>query len=439
MSDRTPTVIQAVSVSDLRPGAKLPAAIYDARNPSVLLLGSGMRLSPENLERLQSRGVTQVAIESRHLAEICAKPQSTDPATDESAKSSKPDGPLDLRKYANKPLKSLIKKPPRKAYSAKNVGEFQGNRTQHSSQVRQVVKSASVTPSVSVTPLKSVTFDSMDMIINDVDIFVKLAIEPPADPSTNEHCLRTAQLAMAIATTLDHTVDEIQQLGMGCMISRVGMTQSGLQLVAEKRHLSSSDHVEIQKNPCRTFDLLQETPDMPMVARQVAYQMFERWDGSGYPRARAGSQIHPLACVAAVADVYVALSSPRPHRPAFTPYRAIEQLIADTRRGLFDPRAIRGLLQVVCLFPLGTYVELNDGSIGCVVRNNSEAYDRPVLELLCDPLLRPTSGQTLNLEEQTHLRVERVLSQVEIADIIQASEVSAKTPSAMSANRDVAV
>ena len=156
--------------------------------------------------------------------------------------------------------------------------------------------------------------------------------------------------------------------------------------------------------------------------RQVAYQMFERWDGSGYPRGRAGVQIHPLACVAAVADVYVALSSPRPHRPPFTPYAAIEQLIADTRRGLFDPRAIRGLLQVVCLFPLGTYVELNDGTIGCVVRNNSEAYDRPVLELLCDAQMRPQSGETLNLQDYPQLRVDRVLAPAEIADIIQASQ-----------------
>ena len=87
MANRTPTVVQSVALSALRPGVKLPAPIYDARNPSVLLLGSGMRLSPDNLERLQSRGVTQVAIESQHLAEICTTPSEPEPQAAASEKS----------------------------------------------------------------------------------------------------------------------------------------------------------------------------------------------------------------------------------------------------------------------------------------------------------------------------------------------------------------
>lgn len=419
MSRREPTVVQAVSLSDLQPGIKLPAPIYDARNPTVLLLGVGMRLSPENLERLKSRGISQVAIEACHLAEVCLEKPASEPA------SQNPTGPPDLRKLANQPLRSLLRKPPRTPCSQQTVHQQQARRTQQSTQVRQMMDSVQqLNTAVQAQPLKFIAHDSMEMILDDVDVFVKLAIEPPKDSATHEHCLRTAQLAMAIATVLGHKVDDIQQVGVGCLISRVGMTAQGMQLTSEQRRLSGADHVEIQKTPCRTFDLLQEAPDIPMVARQVAYQMFERWDGSGYPRGRAGAQIHPLACVAAVADVYVALSSPRPHRPPFTPYRAIEQLIADTRKGLFDPTAIRGLLKVVCLFPLGTYVELNDGTIGCVTRNNLDNYDRPVLELICDGERRSKTGESLDLAEQLQLNVVRVLEAIEVADIIQACKTT---------------
>ena len=74
--------------------------------------------------------------------------------------------------------------------------------------------------------------------------------------------------------------------------------------------------------------------------------MDERCDGSGYPRGRKGKQIHPLAKIAAVADVFVAPISPWPHRPGFLLYKAMEHLIQGTKQGLYDTNAVRGLLPV---------------------------------------------------------------------------------------------
>jgi hypothetical protein len=49
--------------------------------------------------------------------------------------------------------------------------------------------------------------------------------------------------------------------------------------------------------------------------------------------------------------------------------------------GLYDPRPVRALLETVCLFPIGSYVELNDSRVGKVIRSNGQHYDRPVLEV----------------------------------------------------------
>ena len=112
----------------------------------------------------------------------------------------------------------------------------------------------------------------------------------------------------------------------------------------------------------------------------VAYQMHERANGSGYPRGRTIEQTHPLARIAAVADSFTALVSARPHRAGMLPYFAVEKLVRDTAKGLFDPQAVRGLLQAVSLFPIGSYVELNDGYVGRVIRSNAFDYTKPIVE-----------------------------------------------------------
>src|SRR5208283_5410057 len=109
------------------------------------------------------------------------------------------------------------------------------------------------------------------------------------------------------------------------------------------------------RHPVAVFDVLQHHWDhIPAAARMTAYQVHERCDGSGYPRGRTGGQITELSRVAAVADAFVALVSPRPYRPSMIPYYAMETMLKLVRRGLFDHRFVRALLETVSLFPLGS-------------------------------------------------------------------------------------
>jgi HD-GYP domain-containing protein (c-di-GMP phosphodiesterase class II) len=137
----------------------------------------------------------------------------------------------------------------------------------------------------------------------------------------------------------------------------------------------------VTKHPIFVFDMLKDASHIPNRSAFIAYQIHERCNGKGYPRRREANQIHFLSKVAAVADVYVGLVSPRPHRPGMLPYLAVERLLHGVRNGLFDRTAVRALLNTISLFPIGSYVELSDGRVGRVLRANGERYDRPVLEV----------------------------------------------------------
>jgi putative two-component system response regulator len=78
----------------------------------------------------------------------------------------------------------------------------------------------------------------------------------------------------------------------------------------------------------------------------IALTHHEKWDGTGYPRRLAGSAIPLEGQVAAVADVFDALTSDRPYRPAFPIERAVEIMQAE-RGGHFDPRLVELFLENV--------------------------------------------------------------------------------------------
>jgi DNA-binding CsgD family transcriptional regulator len=70
----------------------------------------------------------------------------------------------------------------------------------------------------------------------------------------------------------------------------------------------------------------------------------ERLDGSGYHRGLPGPLLPPAARLLAVADVYHAMTKPRPHRPALSPERAAEELRREVRAGRLDGDAATAVL-----------------------------------------------------------------------------------------------
>ena len=206
-------------------------------------------------------------------------------------------------------------------------------------------------------------------------MFVALGIQGPQGEYPSRHSLHAGSLAMAIGATLGYDTNTLLELGIGCLVHDVGMLSLHRDAYESNRILSADEFREVAKHPLLTFELLnQHMSWLPPTSRMVAYQIHERCDGSGYPRGRSANQIHELARVAAVADVFVALLSPRPHRPAMIPYRAMERIVYDTKKGYYDPEVVRAAAQ--------NSIALSAGILGRIERRTHRPSDagpgRPV-------------------------------------------------------------
>ncbi len=81
------------------------------------------------------------------------------------------------------------------------------------------------------------------------------------------------------------------------------------------------------------------------VAAEIAGYHHERWDGQGYPEGRSGEAIPLPARIVAVADVYDAIRSERPYKPAYAREVAADY-IRDNAGRHFDPRIVRAFLDI---------------------------------------------------------------------------------------------
>jgi len=81
-------------------------------------------------------------------------------------------------------------------------------------------------------------------------------------------------------------------------------------------------------------------------ALDIPYCHHEKWDGTGYPRGLKGEQIPFAARIFAVVDVWDAITSNRPYRPAWSTERAVDY-IKDQSGKYFDPRIVAAFLSLI--------------------------------------------------------------------------------------------
>ncbi len=279
------------------------------------------------------------------------------------------------------PFLSVVKSHAAVPYDQHAKEQFNRQYNDSLEQVESLVRSLEQGQSFDVAAPAAITRDALVKATQDMDLFVRLGINPPAGDYPGRHSLHVAMLAAAVGANLGWDEKTLTELGVGCLLHDVGMLRVPETYYNTDRVLDDGQFGEIVRHPLHTFDLLADNRSrVPLASRMVAFQIHERTNGSGYPRNRSSEMIHEAAKVAAVADVYVALVSPRPHRPALMPYYAVEHLLREIKNGAFEGKAVRALLRTISLFPIGSYLALTDGRVGRVIRANGDNYGRPIIE-----------------------------------------------------------
>lgn len=164
------------------------------------------------------------------------------------------------------------------------------------------------------------------------------AVAELRDNETGNHIIRVGCYARRLAEEIRMPRSFCEQIELFAPLHDIGKVGIPDSILLAPRKLTEAEFAQIKTHPVLGWELLRERRSMEMAA-QIAYGHHERWDGSGYPQGISGESIPLEAAITAVCDVYDALRSERPYKPAWTHDEAIEE-IGILRESQFKPELV---------------------------------------------------------------------------------------------------
>ena len=161
------------------------------------------------------------------------------------------------------------------------------------------------------------------------------------EPGLQVHAEGVGTLAVQTGGMLGLRRDELDELSRTAQLHDIGKLAIPDEILRKLQPLDEREWQFIHQHPLVGERILRASPAFRSVAT-VVRSTHERWDGAGYPDGLAGDEIPLAARIIAACDAYVAMTSPRPYRPALSGEDALSELerCAGTQ---FDPTVVRVL------------------------------------------------------------------------------------------------
>lgn len=195
---------------------------------------------------------------------------------------------------------------------------------------------------------------------------------------TYMHSVNVGILSVCIGVKLNLKHADLIQLGTAGILHDIGKKDIPVEILDKPGKLSNEEFQLIKNHPEQGYEMLKDTIELSSITKVGVLQHHERFDGSGYPKGLLGEKICMFGRILAVADTYDAMTSDRAYRTAYLPSETVEFLMS-VGNHLYDSQIIEKLLKCIAVYPLGSCVELSDGSKGIVIKNYSDCILRPLL------------------------------------------------------------
>ena len=165
------------------------------------------------------------------------------------------------------------------------------------------------------------------------------------DPYTAGHCVRLASIAVEFGERFWLADEEIQALRLGGFLHDLGKIAVPDGILLKPEPLSQDERRVIQEHPSAGDRLAAPMRTLGLVRPIIRYH-HERWDGRGYPDKLVTEETSLLARIMAIVDVYDALRTQRPYKPALDESEAQRIVHAGGSSGQFDPDLVRVFLEL---------------------------------------------------------------------------------------------
>jgi putative two-component system response regulator len=186
-----------------------------------------------------------------------------------------------------------------------------------------------------------------DELENAETVLFTLALSVEAkDPYTNDHCGRLSRCAVALGRKLGLPQEQLKALHRGGVLHDLGKIGVPDAILLKPGPLTDVERAVIREHPAIGEKICAPLKSLRLVLPIIRHH-HERWDGSGYPDGLAGEAIPLTARILQSADIYDALTTARPYKPAYSREQACAIMREEAAKGWWDLNAVEALIALV--------------------------------------------------------------------------------------------
>ena len=249
--------------------------------------------------------------------------------------------------------------------------------------IHNIMKDVRLGQQVKLEQAEPVVMQMTESILRNGGALLSLTRVKNKDDYTFMHSVSVCALLVSFCRAMGMDADTIHLAGIGGLLHDIGKVKVPDKILNKPGRLTDEEFKVMKCHVVESKKILSETDGIAETSIQVAAQHHERHDGSGYPEGLKGEAITRMGQMAAICDVYDAITSERCYHKGLVPHEALRKIF-EWSKFHFNPTLVQAFLRTIGIYPVGTLVLLESGRIGVVVEQSESNLLQPRIKLFFD-------------------------------------------------------
>lgn len=254
---------------------------------------------------------------------------------------------------------------------------------------KDLVGSVRMGKSASVKKVKRAVQGIVDQVLGNETSLMGLTTIRDYDEYTFTHSVNVCTFAVSIGKRLGLSKLQLHDLGMAALLHDIGKSHIPLEILNKKGGLDEDEWRMMQSHPwlgVLALFSLRGYGTIPYRSVIAAYEHHMKTDLTGYPKSLRPRELSLFSKIIAVADSFDAATSRRSYQTTpLQPDQVLMEMWKNPKRGL-DRVLVKGMINLLGVYPVGTCVAMNTGEFGVVhsANPNPRRIDRPLVRIIRD-------------------------------------------------------